>query len=661
THVFSFTDSTYAVTLIVTDNYGCKDTVIDSVYVKPGFSFTFTHDTVCDGFPMHFHAVDLASGDSLYSPYWNFGDPNSGPNNQSFLYNPTHVFTQPGLYAVMLRVTDSDNCTDSTYLTVLVNALPQPDFTALSTPCDSVIRFHDLSLAGSGTIASWQWTFGDGSAPITINAPGPGDTSHIYSALGYYNVILQTTNTNGCTDTMMQTVQLFPCIMARFNPDTAICERYPVAFADSSVPVNRITEWHWLFGDGKDTLYGTPVPVVHHTYDTAGTFTVDLAIRAVVNGVSFTDTARQQVIVHPTPVTAFSNLGVCMHQLTLFTDTSSTGGEPVNNWTWTFGEPSSGSKDSAFVRNPNHQYDTAGYYSVKLVTMNRFGCKDSLTKLTRVYGLPIAMFDHNIPCSDNPTYFTDQSITADTTLSAWMWNFGDLTTNQDTSLYQDPNYIYMNPGDYTVRMIVQDHYGCRDTIDSTVTVHVSPVSSFTMKENIDGMTGKIQLDNLSIGADTYFWDFGNGQNSTEQNPIVTYSEDGTYLIMLISSNTYQCSDTTYFKYEVLFKGLYIPNAFAPTSTNLAVRYFKPIGVNLKSFHIEVYDVWGHLVWESSDLDSQGRPLGQWNGDLNNNGEVCPMGTYMWKATATFIDDTIWEGSDIGKGSTATSGTVTLIR
>jgi gliding motility-associated-like protein len=135
--------------------------------------------------------------------------------------------------------------------------------------------------------------------------------------------------------------------------------------------------------------------------------------------------------------------------------------------------------------------------------------------------------------------------------------------------------------------------------------------------------------------------------------------DGTYLIMLISSNKYNCTDTTYYKYDMLFKGLYIPNAFSPTNSNMAVRLFKPVGKNLKHYNIQVYSTWGHLLWESSQLDPEGRPVEGWDGTYN--GVMMPQGTYMWKATAVFIDDTIWEGSDIGKGEYKTIGTVSLVR
>jgi hypothetical protein len=80
---------------------------------------------------------------------------------------------------------------------------------------------------------------------------------------------------------------------------------------------------------------------------------------------------------------------------------------------------------------------------------------------------------------------------------------------------------------------------------------------------------------------------------------------------------------------------------------------------MKQYNIQVFDNMGHLLWESSELDIDGRPVEGWDG--TSEGKLSPQGTYMWKASATFIDDTIWQGSDIGKGETKTMGVVSIIR
>ena len=661
-YTFPVTDTTYAVSLIVTDTYGCTDTIIDSVKVKPAFKFTFTNDTVCFGYTSHFHPVDLAKGDSLYSTKWEFGDPNSGPANTSNLFNSSHLFTAPGLYYVKLKAFNTDNCSDSVFRTVQVYALPKPHFSYVMPQCDSILRFHDTtSNAGTGTIASWEWHFGDGKSVI-IPAPGPGDTSHVYASPGDYQVTLIIKNTHGCVDSITQGVTRLPCIKAYYAyTDTLRCVNYTVSFNDTSVPVARINQWTWNWGDGsKDTTYNAYSAFVNHKFTSAGTFNVKLKIRALVNSINVFDSLTQPVVIHPTPVTLFSNVPVCLHQQAAFKDTSVTYGEPVYTWKWNFGEPSSGAKDTSNIKNPVHTYAIRDTFDVKLVIMNKYGCKDSLTKPIRIYGLPVAGLRYNAACTGDPTMFRDSSAVADTSIGFWHWNFGDISTSRDTSTLVDPVYTYKKTGNYIVRLIVKDHYGCRDTVDSSVTVHITPVSAFTVVNGYNSTQGKVKLNNLSTGASEYLWDFGNGKTSNDTNPVATFTEDGTYVIKLISSNTFGCTDTTYYEYKILFRGLFVPNAFAPTSGNMAVRLFKPVGINLKTYHMQVFDTWGHLMWESNKLDNNGAPLEGWDGTLN--GTLMPQGNYFWKGTATFIDDSAWTGSDIGvNGGGGTMGTVILVR
>ena len=184
-------------------------------------------------------------------------------------------------------------------------------------------------------------------------------------------------------------------------------------------------------------------------------------------------------------------------------------------------------------------------------------------------------------------------------------------------------------------------------------------AEFTITENFGYMNGNIIFNNTSTGADTYYWDFGNGQTSTEINPSHTYTKDGTYLILLTAMNKLNCSDTFSYKYEMLFKGLYIPNAFAPGATTTLGSVFQPAGISLKRYKIEVYDNWGHMMWESSALDNNGTPTESWDGTYH--GKPMPQGTYLWKVHAVFLDDSTWQGSDNGAGKGSAIGTVLLIR
>jgi large repetitive protein len=196
-------------------------------------------------------------------------------------------------------------------------------------------------------------------------------------------------------------------------------------------------------------------------------------------------------------------------------------------------------------------------------------------------------------------------------------------------------------------------------VDSIVIANPTPVSAFRVEDALGGTPGRIQLFNHSQGAETFYWEFSNGQTSEEENPVTTFTEDGNYRIQLTTMNKFGCVDTTFYIYEMLFRGLFIPNAFAPTSEIPGASLFKPVGINLKSYHIMVFDNFGRMMWESEALDSQGRPTEGWDGYYD--GRLQQQGTYMWKVEAIFIDGSPWKGNVIGKGETSTMGTVALIR
>jgi gliding motility-associated-like protein len=193
-----------------------------------------------------------------------------------------------------------------------------------------------------------------------------------------------------------------------------------------------------------------------------------------------------------------------------------------------------------------------------------------------------------------------------------------------------------------------------------VKVNITPLSSFTLVDNYNSKQGQVKLNNLSTGAESYNWAFDNGKYSSDKDPVATFTEDGTYVISLVSVNGFGCTDTTRYEYKLLFKGLYVPNAFAPGSDNLGIRLFQPVGVNLAEYHVMVFDIWGHLVFESYKLDDKGVPTEGWDGTFE--GRQMPQGNYAWKISARFIDESPWTGSDIGVGGTGhTMGNVMLLR
>src|SRR5690606_15193801 len=62
--------------------------------------------------------------------------------------------------------------------------------------------------------------------------------------------------------------------------------------------------------------------------------------------------------------------------------------------------------------------------------------------------------------------------------------------------------------------------------------------------------GTICFDDLSVGGSSWFWDFGNGNTSTQQSPCETFTTPGSYLVTQIVENECHCTDTAYMWVEV---------------------------------------------------------------------------------------------------------------
>ena len=92
-----------------------------------------------------------------------------------------------------------------------------------------------------------------------------------------------------------------------------------------------------------------------------------------------------------------------------------------------------------------------------------------------------------------------------------------------------------------------------------------------------------------------------------------------------------------------------------------LKVFKPKGVGLQKYTLKVFNRWGELIWQSSELDEIGGPAQGWDGTMK--GAPAPQGVYIWEISGLFMDGTEWKGMSYSgtNGRKNKSGTVTLIR
>jgi len=661
-YIYSITDTCYTVILEVTDGNGCTATDTNTQVCLFGeLDIDFSSTEECLGKSTFFEASYLPESDSVSSYTWNFND--GTPNEITYHDTISHIFPNPATYIVELTALDTNGCSITVYHEVIVDSLPTPQFSNTVGNCNEPTQFTDESLGGGEFIDSWYWDFGDissgGANTSTLQHPthqyGPYDST--------YQVKLIVTNFNGCIDSIVQDVYVEPCLVADFDlPIEPLCARYDnLCFVDQSQLTSNngtITQWRWDFGDGETYNYGTQQDSICHTYAQGGSYEVELIVEATINGIIYSDTVTKQLTVHATPEASIQVENNCYGDSTEYYDSSNANLEPITMWHWDFGDDTN-PDDTSVLQNPLYLYPAYGTYNTELKVENQYGCRDSIIVPVTIYKPPVAAFSFEETCMSYYTYFINESEGDSSDIEQYSWNFGDTLTMADTSSLQDPNYVYDSLGYYTILLEVTDGNQCSDTISHEIEIYPIPSSSFTIVDTIQ--QGQIYLDNTSTGGIEYYWDFDYDnalETSEDKNPTHQYEEDGNYNIMLVSYNEYNCPDTTYEVYDLLFTNLFVPNAFIPSSSNPELKIFKPTGINIKRYHIEVYSAWGNLVFESSQLED-GTPAEGWDGTYKE--EALPTGSYVWRITAVFEDDTQWKGSDNGDGNSDTNGTVTLIR
>ena len=567
------------------------------------------------------------------------------------------IQTLDGIYTVI--ATNSVGCISNAMYNVIIGQLPIADFSYKGGECDSLVNFENKSYGTK--ITRWIWHFGDGKSK-TIDAPANPNLKHYYSYPGVYKATLIIQNETGCSDTISKNILRTPCLAAEFKvSDEVVCQKRSMKFTESSTCQAPIASWTWYFGDGTSVRYITPQPFIEHTYAIAGNYTAKLVVATQMVGGMITDTASSQVSVKPAAKASYKWQDVCAGNVTQFDNQTQNNNTTIKSYLWNFGDPAS-ITDTMSAKQAQYIYDVFGQYDVKLVVTNTLGCTDTIINKINIYESPAADFTWNNNCEARPVFFTDQSTATSSDIVDWNWLFSSSGEVLDKSSERNSTFNFAHAGIYDADMKITDKNGCSTTISKKVTVVANPVAAFDITENYGDKQGQVMINNGTINGTNYYWDFGNGKISYGSNPVVTYDKEGSYTIQLITWNDQKCTDTLSMLYDLMYKGLYVPNAFNPGNLDAEVAVFKPKGTNLKLYNVGIYDRWGNLLWTSNKLDSNGSPAEAWDGTLK--GVLLKQDVYVWKISAQFNDGEIWDGHNAGNNDhmpQSTSGTVTLLR
>ncbi len=187
-------------------------------------------------------------------------------------------------------------------------------------------------------------------------------------------------------------------------------------------------------------------------------------------------------------------------------------------------------------------------------------------------------------------------------------------------------------GTYTVT--ISD--GVISTIESVnIMMFPGPNAAFAANPTVASLLDPtIAFTDLSQGAISWEWDFGDGNTSNSQHPVHTYAGLGTYYVSLTVTDNNGCiGSTSGIVYVRDMYTLYIPNAFSPNGDGIN-DYFHPYGQNLdpNTYELSIFDRWGQLVFYTKDMNLR------WDGRVNNSENKNKVETtYVYRLRVKALD------------------------
>lgn len=279
---------TFDVTLIVTTDLGCIDSISNQVTLVESPIVDFSMSNACSEEQIDFVNLTNVPAGGANNYFWDF---NNVSTSQSV--SPSYIFTAPGAYTIKLKVDNSNGCSDS--ITRIVNIDTKPIASiAASDVCEGNAVIFDNNTVNIPNGAVYVWDFGNGQFSSAF------DTSYMYANPGAYDVNLYASTSNGCIDTASKTINVNENPDASFSFSSALLANGTMSF---SGPMGTGYIYQWDMGDGSKYQ----VRDFDHKYILNGTYSVVLTVTSDKGCVSQT---TQMVSSNPSSVGNMAEVGI---------------------------------------------------------------------------------------------------------------------------------------------------------------------------------------------------------------------------------------------------------------------------------------------------------------------------------------------------------------
>ncbi|MGX5820413.1 PKD domain-containing protein [Chitinophaga lutea] len=513
---------------------GCMETVTKTITVhpKPAVDFTASPTSGC---AVPFNTTFSANAPAAASWAWTFGD--NGVSDQA---SPSHTYQAFGNYNVELTVTSAEGC-ESTITKPRYISLQQPVLNVWASEAGGCIPFtptFQSLLTSGGTIASYEWNFGDNSPVSTAARP-----SHTFTQQGIFTVRLVATLANGCQVEQSITVEAGEIPVVDFEADRlAPCQSERVTFTNKSMPVEPGTRWLWTFlNDNSNATEQHP----EHLFQRVGKHSVQLQVNnyGCIRQLIKTD----YIDIHP-PAARFTVPPFCTTPYTVqFVDESDFGPDGdtrPKSWQWDFGDNTTSTDQS-----PQHTYAQTGEYLVKL-TVSNGNCESYYQLFVRIIDeKPVLHADKTEICAGAPVHITRDPLNANNIRRyQWIWSDGSTVTPASLDAFDKR---FNNAGQYEGWLVITDENNCNISSNHLQFKVNSPRATFSS-------TGSCRGEELSFtdnsapstgyNITSWTWDFGDASpvqtfTTAPASTKHTYAAAGTVNVRLTVQDDFGCSST----------------------------------------------------------------------------------------------------------------------
>lgn len=369
------------------------------------------------------------------------------------------------------------------------------------------------------------WDFRDGSTSTQLNPV------HTFTDTGVYNVMLIGTDPNSCNITDTAYVDVWvrdDSLVANFLSDIIIdCESRTVNLSSEN---NSTTQYLWRFGDGTTAT----TSAVSHTYSQAGNYTIRLVLSDSTR-CDLRDSFTTSIFVPPVidvQISASDTQGCAPLNVSFSNNTN----YPNGTYRWFFGDG-----DSSHLRTPNHTYLNQGTYSGVVYWDDTATCNKRDTAfftVTVIDSFADASFVVNrqfFNCDSAHIAVQSYYIGADS--ARWFW--GDGTS----SVANPATHSYISPAFDTITHILYDaKQSCHPIDTQRIIVSLTPLNAdVTIPDTIGCVPFTVDFTGSSPTLTTdYFWFFGGGDSASGENVQHTFSQVGTYVVLMVARDSNVC-------------------------------------------------------------------------------------------------------------------------